>query len=165
MAQLEKLLQAGIDDPRGEVRILFALAKELEDMAEPARSFDYLQRGATLRRQLMRYQVAGDISTMEAISSRYDAGMFDGGIQGFDSPEPIFIVGMPRTGTTLVERIIGSHTGVYAAGELNNFAMELTRLAGAPGVSKEELVARTGEIEFRGTGSQVPRVHPPRYRQ
>ena len=62
------------------------------------------------------------------------------------------MLGMPRTGTTLVERIIGSHTGVYAAGELNNFAMELTRLAGAPGISKEELVARTGEIEFAELG-------------
>jgi tetratricopeptide (TPR) repeat protein len=152
VTQLETLLEAGIDDPRGEVRILFALAKELEDMGEPARAFDYLQRGATLRRRLMRYSVAGDISTMETISSRYDAAMFDGHIRGFGSPEPIFILGMPRTGTTLVERIIGSHTGVHAAGELNNFAMELTRLAGAPGMSKEELVARTREMDFAELG-------------
>lgn len=152
VAQLEALLEAGIDEPRGEVRILFALAKELEDMAEPERSFGYLQRGATLRRQLMRYSVAGDISTMAAIRSRYNAGMFDGHIRGFENPEPVFILGMPRTGTTLVERIIGSHPDVHAAGELNNFAMELTRLAGAPGISKEQLVARTGEIDFTELG-------------
>lgn len=152
VAELETLLAAGVDDPRGEVRILFALAKELEDLAETARSFAYLQRGASLRRRLMRYEVEGDVRTMQAIAERYDAGMFDGRIAGFDSPEPVFILGMPRTGTTLVERILGCHTEVQAAGELNNFAVELTRLAGAPGQSREELVARSREIDFAQLG-------------
>jgi hypothetical protein len=46
---------------------------------------------------------------------------------GCDNAEPIFIVGMPRTGTTLVERILSSHPEVFAAGELTNFSLMLKR--------------------------------------
>ena len=150
--ELEALLRAGIEDPRGELRILFALARELEDLAQSKRSFGYLQRGATLRRRLMRYDVNSDISTMETISRQFDSGLFDGHVAGHETAQPIFILGMPRTGTTLVERVIASHSEVYAAGELNNFAIELTRLAGAPGISKEELVARSRDIDFVSLG-------------
>ena len=150
--ELEALLRAGIEDPRGELRILFALARELEDLAQGKRSFGYLQRGATLRRRLMRYDVNSDISTMETISRQFDSGLFDGHVAGHETAQPIFILGMPRTGTTLVERVIASHSEVYAAGELNNFAIELTRLAGAPGISKEELVARSRDIDFVSLG-------------
>jgi tetratricopeptide (TPR) repeat protein len=150
--QLEELLRAGIEDPRGELRVLFALAKELEDVGEPARSFTCLQRGNSLRRSLMRYDVRADIDTIDAIRHHFDATLFTGRTPGHDSAEPVFIVGMPRTGTTLVERILGSHSAVYAAGELNNFAIELTRLASAPGLSREELVARTRAIDFAALG-------------
>ena len=152
IAQLEQLLDSGIEDPRGELRVQFALAKELEDVGEPGRSFTHLQRGNKLRRSLMRYDIDTDVDTMAAIRQHFDAELFAGHIPGHDSAEPIFILGMPRTGTTLVERILGSHSAVYAAGELNNFAIELTRLAGAPGLSREELVARTRAIDFAALG-------------
>ena len=54
--------------------------------------------------------------------------MVDGATGGYDCEHPIFIVGLPRTGTTLVERIIGSHKDVCSGGELNTFAVELTKL-------------------------------------
>tara|TARA_R110001592_G_scaffold336960_1_gene622824 strand:- start:99008 stop:100573 length:1566 start_codon:yes stop_codon:yes gene_type:complete len=152
VAELEALLKNGVGEPRGEVRILHALAKELEDLAQPQRSFAYLKSGADLRRRLMRYEVASDIQTMEAIQQHYGPAQFDRGIQGYDNDEAIFILGMPRTGSTLVERIIGSHSDVHAAGELNNFAIELTRLAGQPGLAREELVARTTQVDFTTLG-------------
>ena len=152
VTELEALLAGGIKEPRGEVRILFALAKELEDLGQPVGSFTYLKRGADLRRTLMQYDVDSDIRTMELISRHYNGTTFDSQITGHDNGAAIFILGMPRTGTTLVERIIGSHPDVYAAGELNNFAIELTRLAGEPGISKEDLVARTTTIDFAALG-------------
>ena len=100
----------------------------------------------------MQYDVDSDIRTMELISRHYNGTTFDSQITGHDNGAAIFILGMPRTGTTLVERIIGSHPDVYAAGELNNFAIELTRLAGEPGISKEDLVARTTTIDFAALG-------------
>lgn len=152
VAELEALLKKGVSEPRGEVRVLHALAKELEDIGQTQRSFAYLKRGADLRRSLMRYDVANDVQTMEAISQHYGASQFDRDIQGYDNNQAIFILGMPRTGSTLVERIIGSHSDVHAAGELNNFAIELTRLAGKPGLTKEELVQRTTQVDFAALG-------------
>ena len=153
---LEGLVEEGIADPRGEVQVCFALAKELEDLGEWERSFVYLKRGADARRGLMRYDVQRDIDTMAAIERTFSAGRFDEATEGGDSDEPIFIVGMPRTGTTLVERILGSHSAVYSAGELGNFAtalMEQVRgLATGPQPGRDDLVALSASVDFRRLG-------------
>jgi hypothetical protein len=63
---------------------------------------------------------------------------------------------MPRTGTTLVQRILGSHSAVYSAGELSTFGLELTRLARAtlrpPPRSGPDFVAGTAQLDFRVLG-------------
>jgi tetratricopeptide (TPR) repeat protein len=150
--ELEALLVDGVADKRGEVRLHYALAKELEDIGEPQRSFRSLNAGAELRRSMMRYDVQGDLDTMEAIRRCHDVGFIAAPAASCQSDEPIFVLGMPRTGTTLVERIIGSHSRVMAAGELNNFAIEMTRLAGQGKPSKQELVERTRELDFEALG-------------
>jgi len=153
---LETLLEKGIDDPRGEVQVCFALAKELEDLGEWERSFDYLQRGAIKRRGLMRYDVQRDIDTMAAIEKTFSAGQLRVAGKGSANEEAIFIVGMPRTGTTLVERILGSHSEVYSAGELGNFATALMQqvrgLATGTQLERDELVALSASIDFRRLG-------------
>ena len=68
--QLQGLLNEGIGVPSGEVRVCFALAKELEDIGEPARSFKTLARGASLRRKHLNYRVGDDVETIEAIMKR-----------------------------------------------------------------------------------------------
>ena len=153
---LEKLLQAGIDDNKGKANICYALAKELEDLGEPGRSFENLQAGAEARRRQMQYDPARDIETMATIERVFDAGFMSGGKEGFKSDEPIFILGMPRTGTTLLERILGRHTDVFPAGELTNFAIEMMRLvrerAAARHLSRDELVAVSADIDFSRLG-------------
>ena len=67
--------------------------------------------------------------------------------EGCASREPIFIVGMPRTGTTLVERILSSHPSVFSAGELTNFGLVLKRATGTP--SNHVLDAETLEAGAR----------------
>lgn len=154
--ELETLLEAGIADPRGRVNICFALAKELEDLGESQRSFHYLKIGADTRRSLMQYDVQRDLETMASIRQTYGPDLFDGSIEGDNNSEAIFILGMPRTGTTLVERILSSHTDVFAAGELNNFAVQMTRLvkesAGNRNVSREQLVEMSAGIDFKKLG-------------
>jgi len=153
---LQAMLDAGIADPRGEVHVCYALAKELEDLGDAARSFDYLKRGADKRRSLMRYDVQRDIDTMAAIEETFSAERFGGSVAGSSNSEPIFIVGMPRTGTTLVERILGSHSEVYPAGELGNFAtvlMEQVRaLVSGPPPARDELVRLSASVDFRALG-------------
>jgi len=150
--ELEGLLQSGISDRRGEVRIRYALAKELEDMGQAENAFSQLRKGADLRRKMMRYDVSGDLDTMTSIQQHFSEDFFRHRQAGYENEEAIFILGMPRTGTTLVERIIGSHSEVFAAGELNNFAIELTRLAGRGKVSKQALVACATQVDFAALG-------------
>jgi tetratricopeptide (TPR) repeat protein len=155
---MEKALKRGIDDPRGKAHMCFGLAKELEDLGEWQRSFHYLKTGADTRRSYMRYDVSHDLQTMRAIGAVYGAELFDGRISGYDSTEPIFIIGMPRTGTTLVERILASHSEVFSAGELNDFTVQMMAgiqaLGGAKPASREDLVQHSTAIDFKALGQR-----------
>ncbi len=154
--ELERLLANGIADERGKAHICYALAKELEDLEDWDRSFHYLKTGADIRRNLMQYDVQRDLYTMATIRQTYGPDLFDGSTEGNSNSEAIFILGMPRTGTTLVERILSSHTDVFAAGELNNFAVQMTHLvrqkAGDKTVSRDELVEISAGIDFEKLG-------------
>jgi tetratricopeptide (TPR) repeat protein len=154
--ELEAMLDKGIADPRGEAHVCYALAKELEDLGEPERSFGYLKRGADKRRSFMRYDVQRDIDTMVAIEETFTAERLAESHAGSENDEAIFIVGMPRTGTTLVERILGSHSEVYSAGELGNFATVLMQQLRAkvtdPSTPRDELVRLSASIDFAALG-------------
>jgi len=157
VSALEQLLKSGIDNKRGMAHICYALAKELEDLGESESSFRYLRQGADARRSLMQYDIRRDIETIAAIQDTFNAELFAGHIAGDSNAEAIFIVGMPRTGTTLVERILSSHTDVFAAGELNNFALQMTalvrELAKDRKLSRDELVKVSAGIDFAKLGA------------
>lgn len=139
----------------GRININYALAKEYDDIDQSQQSFHHLQQGAALRRQQMPYQVSADTDIINAIRNTYEQSMFTRGIQGYASAEPIFILGLPRTGTTLVERILSSHSDVFAAGELDNFGREmsqLTAVAGAEKLTRRQRVAQSATIDFAKLG-------------
>lgn len=156
VAELESRLKAGIEDSRGQVYICFALAKELEDLGEADRSFHYLKTGCDTRRRHMQYDVQRDLDTMAAIQETFGRGLFEASKDGDANDEAIFILGMPRTGTTLVERILGSHSEVFAAGELNNFAVQMTaqvrKKVSDPKVSRDDLVKLSAGLDFQKLG-------------
>ncbi len=155
IAQLEEVI-ARTRDPAGLTQLCYALAKEQEDIGDFEAAFASLKQGADSKRRHMQYRVETDLQIIAKIREVYDAGMFNRGIAGFPSPDPIFVLGMPRTGTTLVERILSSHSSVFSAGELNNFSLELIRFVGqAPGQkrpSRVEFVAASATIDFRALG-------------
>ena len=92
-----------------------ALAKTYEDFGDLGQSFAWLRKAKAIRARQNPYGAAREIAAAEAAMKTL------GPANGFASEEPIFIVGMPRTGTSLVDRIVSSHAGVTSAGELNNF--------------------------------------------
>lgn len=152
-------------DATGLVQLHYALAKELEDIGDFETAFASLKQGADTKRRHMQYNVETDQQIIAKICEVYGSGMFDGHVQGFASPDPIFILGMPRTGTTLVERILGSHSRVFSAGELNNFSLELIRLSGRAAGQKRpvrlDFVAATAALDFRALGeAYVSAVRP-----
>lgn len=156
VAELEGLLDGEITNRRGRVQVCYALAKELEDLGEFERSFESLIRGSDLRRKLMQYDVARDLETIDAIKRAFPRQVFDTPTGGSQNAEAIFVLGMPRTGTTLVERILASHTEVFAAGELNDFAAQLMVMMRAANadkrVSRDQMVASSAQLDFKQLG-------------
>lgn len=104
-----------------EVRLRFALAKELDDTGDHAAAFTELDTASRKWRGEHPYDFSEDEAVFTAITNSITADSVAGAPAGHDSSEPVFIVGMPRTGTTLTERIVTSHSAVYAAGELSHF--------------------------------------------
>lgn len=122
IAELEALLAAGCRNTLGAARVAYALFKENEEIGDYKRSFGFLAAGAKFKRQTIKYDVNEDLSTFNTLQEVFSAEALAGSSKGFDTKEPIFIVGLPRTGSTLVERIISSHSAVYSAGELRHFS-------------------------------------------
>ncbi|WP_020400569.1 tetratricopeptide repeat-containing sulfotransferase family protein [Kordiimonas gwangyangensis] len=107
---------------KDEVSTAYALAKECEDVGRYDDAFAAISRGASVQRSHLRYQVADETANMADIASAFTKEAFDAITAGSNDAAPIFIVGMPRTGTTLAERMLSRADNVYAAGELNDFS-------------------------------------------
>lgn len=165
VAALEAALAAGIEAWKGEVQVCYALAKEYEDLGDYQRSFAALRRGADRQRANMQYDVQDDVRTIDAIISTYSAGVCAQPVPGCRDAEPIFVLGLPRTGTTLVDRILSSHSAVTSAGELNDFAIEMMKLiraGGAAAGSKTEAIAASLQLDFAQLGANYLRAAAPR---
>ncbi|MFL6601110.1 MAG: tetratricopeptide repeat-containing sulfotransferase family protein [Steroidobacteraceae bacterium] len=171
---MERVLAPGVAHWRGEVQLRYALAKEYEDLEQYPQSWRHLERGARLRREHLRYDVRHDVDTVDWIIRAFPNAPAEAGDAcpsrepGAARPgtgQPIFIVGLPRSGTTLVERILGTHSNVFAAGELNHFAAALvsaalTKTGGRP-LPRAQLVAATRELDFTALGADyVERTRP-----
>jgi predicted Zn-dependent protease len=115
--ELEARLAAGFPRDLGRVQCLYALAKELEDLGEAERSFARLTEGADLRRKMLSgYDLGLELANFEAIRTAWDASVMARPLDAAEQAAPIFIVGMPRTGTTLDERIFARHPYCGSAG-------------------------------------------------
>ena len=113
----------------------FALGKVREDRREFAPAFSHYQAANALKRRSLHYDRAQARVRADALAAAFDAGTLER-CRGYgDSSEvPVFIVGMPRSGTTLVEQIVASHPQAFGAGELphlERLALSLPRRVGA----------------------------------
>ena len=123
--ELEALLAAGCRTPIGAARAAYALAKELEDVGRYERAFSVLQAGASLKRQTLQSSLQKDLDMIRALQTQYTAEVIERGPSGDDTREPVFVLGLPRTGSTLLERMLASHSEIFSAGELLHFEAEL----------------------------------------
>lgn len=149
--EIEARLAAPLANPMGEVQLAYGLAKELEDLGEYARAFAALKRGADARKRLLSYDVADDERAMAEIASTFDAQFFSRDTRGREDARPIFILGLPRSGTTLVDRILSSHSQVESLGEVSDFATALMR-AVPSARNKFDLIRRSAGIDFAALG-------------
>lgn len=127
--QMRALLASHEQHPRLEAFYHYAIGKELEDLQLWDEAFEAFHRGAAVRRKTVEYDEAAEIEMFEFLEQRYTADWVDDGSAGHDADAPIFVLGQPRTGTTLIERIITSHSQVHSAGELQQLGLAVRRLS------------------------------------
>jgi tetratricopeptide (TPR) repeat protein len=140
--------------PEDALRIRYALAKELEDLGS-AGAFEHLSAANAEHKRTIGYNFAQDAAIFDAIEALFAscANALTVG-PGNPDPAPIFVVGMPRTGTTLVDRILSSHRDVGSAGELQAMPLAVKKLAGTPSglVIDPATIAASGGIDPAAIG-------------
>ena len=128
--QMRALVSNGHYPPRAQAFLWYGMGKELEDLEDWDPAFSAFEHGARARRSTIDFDEQAEIAMYEAFERIYTEDWFARTDEGFDSAAPIFVVGQPRTGTTLVERIITAHPDVTSAGELKQFGNAMRRLSG-----------------------------------
>ncbi|MCI4644082.1 MAG: sulfotransferase [Hyphomonadaceae bacterium] len=127
-----KAREVGADSgPNDRVHFCFALGKALEDRGEIAESFAYYVRGNDLKRAQSRYTSEGMEAEFAAQKEVCTSALFERQAgKGDPAPDPIFILGLPRAGSTLIEQILASHSQVDGTLELPNILALSQRLRG-----------------------------------
>ena len=165
--RLERLLATGPLDPDAELHLRHALAKELEDLGRDDEAFAHLLAGNARKHAAAGYRFERDQGLFEAVMRLFPEVMPAPAHAALAGDEiaraPIFVVGMPRTGTTLVERILSSHSQVATAGESQNFGVLLKRACQTPSpqVLDEATLTQSLRVDLRALGRDyVERTRP-----
>lgn len=113
------------------VQLDFAMAKALEDIGTHDAAFETLSRANRGMRALQPYDINARLRKVEAYRAAFAAGLPPAGPQATDDA-PIFVTGMPRSGTTLIEQILSAHPQVTGGGEARTFLPHMTQHLGDP---------------------------------
>lgn len=131
-AEMKRLLTKATPQPNA-LNLHFALGKALEDEGEFADSFRHYAEGNRLARSTFNYNPDAQSVYVQRFKATFDAALFSQRRDwGVDSAEPIFIVGLPRSGSTLLEQILASHSQIEGTRELAYVPMIARELAGGP---------------------------------
>lgn len=142
------------DDVNDKVKsgLCFALAKEEDDLDNFDESFAYLAEGCDIRRRQMSYDVKRDEELMQKIAAGFHPREIKATPKATNQPKPIFIVGLPRTGSTMLERMLDNHSAVHSMGELDTFAAALTQqmidATQATSASAEDLIEFAASVDL-----------------
>jgi tetratricopeptide (TPR) repeat protein len=119
--ELRRRLAEGPVHPRFIAAVNYALARELEDLGRYDEAVAAMDSGARAYRSTLNYDPATELSAHEGIRSVFSREKLGALAPGYAEERPVFIVGMPRSGTTLVERILSGHSRLDTIGEFTEF--------------------------------------------
>lgn len=144
-----------IGDPQ-RMHLSFALGKSFEDLHQYKKAFDFYLTGNTIKRGTFEYSIESVARTMEDLKELFTTEFFNRHkTTGVSDDTPVFILGMPRSGTTLVEQILASHENVYGAGELNHLSrIVASRFTGVGDAKLSESLAQASADDFSDAGRE-----------
>ncbi|HET6630594.1 MAG TPA: sulfotransferase [Woeseiaceae bacterium] len=155
VAAMEKRLEQDDLPHQSRVNFLFAMAKALEDRADFERAWDYYVEGNRAQRMEEKYDPVGTEVMNDAIIEVFDRELLENGAgSGNPDPSPIFVIGLPRSGSTLIEQILASHSQVEGTSELpyvGRVATSLNRNR-ADGVNYPHAVRELSAEHFHALG-------------
>lgn len=128
--RIEAIVES-VQDSKAEfmLPLHYAYAKALEDNGQYEKALQHYVAGGKLKRQQLNYNEQETSAFFADIKKAFPASLFkDRPFEGISTDRLLFIVGMPRSGSTLVEQIISSHDDVYGAGEVKYFSQALHKL-------------------------------------
>ena len=161
LAALEELAQKAASLPLDDqVNLNFALGKAYADCGDVERAIRRQIEGAALQRPLLKYDEASTLYELESMSALDAEWMARHQRVGDPSPLPIFILGMPRSGTSLVEQILASHPKVKALGERVTFNEAIAELCGTTTIPPwlPQRAARWSDAELNRLGALYIKV-------
>ncbi len=132
LARLESWIEQGADQPQLRLQAHFALGKAYEELQDYARAFAHLRKGNEIKRGTIRFDRQAQREFTRRVINVFDAATIERmSVGASDDITPIFVMGMPRSGTTLVEQILASHPRVHGAGEVRFLANAIHSILGA----------------------------------
>jgi tetratricopeptide (TPR) repeat protein len=154
LARLEELqAREGMLSDEQRIVLNFTLGKAYADLKDAERSFRHLDAGNRLKRRHLAYDERGTLMFMQRIRDAFTKDILNiKSNLGHDSEAPIFVVGMPRSGTSLVEQILASHPRVHGAGEVDHFATTTSAVAARGASAYPEMIAKISDESFRELG-------------
>jgi len=157
-------LRHKVSSPRDQLHLGHAIAKEQEDLGRYEHAFASLAWAKRAQSLAHPYKAEEDARLFAGIRRLFPRELFEKQALGCDNREPVFIVGMPRTGTTLVEQILSSHSQVFAAGELQNFPRQVKRLtrSTAAGLLDLDTFEKSPQLDMSRLGSAYVESTRPR---
>ena len=144
LAKIQAVLEESELKPSMLAPLYFSLGTIFDNRGEYEKAFRHFQKGNQLHRSTYEYDVNGFARDVSRLIELFDEDFIRRNrARGMDTDLPVFIVGMPRSGTTLIEQIIASHPAVHGAGELDfigQLAFDLARRHGSGGMSVDESI-------------------------
>ena len=141
---IENLLKSRHLDADGKMYAGFALAKAYEDISEYDMAFAHLDEANRIKRASLSFNISAFETGLDAITDAFNEEFISRNMGGgHPDPRPVFILGMPRSGTSLVEQILASHSKIHGAGELEELReVIIGAMPGFP-AGVDELVPKT----------------------
>jgi len=152
LADLARRIGTVAQNSEAHAAIEFARYKELEDLGRYDEAWDSLARGNAMMYARHNHDPAASRRLFERLTTAATPEFLKPADVVHEGPQPIFIIGMPRSGTTVVDRLLGNHPDVTLAGELDDFALQMRWAADHQATLDETVIDRLPRIDYAGLG-------------